>query len=92
MEIRHNGELIATIGDLFTKSQIKDFLKANNVSISFSQLTIIYTKSEAIEARKLAYKKESDPLHMEFQYDGNANKEQEWRDKVAEIKARYPLP
>ena len=34
----------------------------------------------------------SDPLYMEWQYDGTAEAEQKWRDKVAEIKERYPLP
>ena len=45
-----------------------------------------------IERRKTAYKEEADPLYLEWQYDGTAEKEQAWRDKVAEIKARYPLP
>ncbi|MDF5600822.1 hypothetical protein P3746_20610 [Vibrio parahaemolyticus] len=42
--------------------------------------------------RRNAYAIESDPLYMEWQYDNTAEKEQVWRDKVAEIKARYPLP
>ena len=44
------------------------------------------------EARRLAYVAESDPLYMEWQYDQTPEAEQAWRDKVAEIKARYPLP
>ncbi len=47
---------------------------------------------KAIEMRKKAYVSESDPLYMEWQYDQTPGKEQAWRDKVAEIKARYPLP
>ncbi|EGR2744172.1 hypothetical protein MYC06_004701 [Vibrio parahaemolyticus] len=47
---------------------------------------------EVLFHRRLAYKAESDPLYMEWQYDQTAEKEQSWRDKVAEIKARYPLP
>ncbi|MDW1763135.1 hypothetical protein R7040_18215 [Vibrio sp. 1069] len=43
-------------------------------------------------ARKAAYKAESDPLYMEWQYDQAPESEAAWRDKVAEIKARYPLP
>ena len=39
-----------------------------------------------------AYKEESDPLYMEWQFDQTPESEQVWRDKVAEIKARYPLP
>ncbi|EPH6098226.1 hypothetical protein ACS0KQ_003253 [Vibrio cholerae] len=42
--------------------------------------------------RKNAYVKESDPIFIEWQYDQTEEKEKAWRDKVAEIKARYPLP
>ncbi|SHO57773.1 hypothetical protein [Vibrio quintilis] len=42
--------------------------------------------------RRKAYIAESDPLYMEWQYDQTPQKEQQWRDKVAEIKKRYPLP
>lgn len=45
-----------------------------------------------VALRQAAYKKESDPLYMEWQYDQTAESEKAWRDKVAEIKARYPLP
>lgn len=57
-----------------------------------------YEESRNTELRKEAYKRESDPLHIEWQYElaqGNANADtfkQKWMDKVAEIKARYPLP
>jgi DUF2075 family protein len=44
------------------------------------------------DTRRLAYVDESDPLYMEWQYDQTSEKEKAWRDKVAEIKARYPLP
>ncbi|MFR9656410.1 MAG: hypothetical protein SNF94_05430 [Rikenellaceae bacterium] len=47
---------------------------------------------DAIEFRRLAYSAESDPLYMEWQYDNTPESEQAWRNKVAEIKARYPLP
>ncbi|WP_217494995.1 hypothetical protein [Marinomonas sp. FW-1] len=46
----------------------------------------------AIAQREAAYKQESDPLYMEWQYDKTDEAEQKWRDKVAEIKERYPLP
>ncbi|MCH9691004.1 MAG: hypothetical protein K0U59_02890 [Gammaproteobacteria bacterium] len=42
--------------------------------------------------RLMAYKEESDPLYMEWQYDQTNELEQLWREKVAEIKSRYPLP
>lgn len=48
--------------------------------------------ADVLDKRKSAYKTEADPLYLEWQYDGTAEKEQAWRDKVAEIKARYPLP
>ncbi|WP_213159200.1 hypothetical protein [Pseudomonas aeruginosa] len=52
--------------------------------------------AQAVEAanaaRRLAYVAESDPLFLEWQYDQTAEAEQAWRDKVAEIKVRYPLP
>ncbi len=44
-----------------------------------------------LEKRKRAYQLESDPLLAEWQFDQTAEAEQIWRDKVAEIKARYPL-
>ncbi len=45
----------------------------------------------AINNRQVAYKSESDPLFMEAQYDGTEKSLKLWRDKVAEIKAKYPL-
>lgn len=48
--------------------------------------------AEILEIRRAAYAQESDALYMEWQYDQTPEKEQAWRDKVAEIKARYPLP
>lgn len=38
-----------------------------------------------------AYESESDPLFLEWQYDKTAVAEQTWRDKVTEIKLRYPV-
>jgi hypothetical protein len=48
------------------------------------------TMEEQEAARKVAYVQEADPLFFMFQR-GEAT-EQEWLDKVAEIKARYPYP
>ncbi len=48
--------------------------------------------SQNLEKRQAAYTKESDPLYMEAQFEGTPESLQKWRDKVAEIKARYPLP
>ncbi|NCE87584.1 hypothetical protein [Pseudomonas sp. Q1] len=45
-----------------------------------------------ISARRTLYETEADPLFLEWQYDETPEKEKAWRDKVAEIKALYPLP
>ncbi|KPA99298.1 hypothetical protein [Pseudomonas asplenii] len=45
-----------------------------------------------VAARRALYVSEADPLFLEWQYDQNPKKEKAWRDKVAEIKALYPLP
>ncbi|MGL4475154.1 MAG: hypothetical protein ACRCT7_12005 [Shewanella sp.] len=42
--------------------------------------------------RKTAYQNESDPLFIEWQFDQTPESEVKWRDKVAEIKQRFPLP
>jgi hypothetical protein len=44
-----------------------------------------------LAARQRVYETESDPLFLEWQYDKTPESEQAWRDKVAEIKARYPV-
>lgn len=51
-----------------------------------------YEASQYIAKREAAYKAESDPLYMEAQFDGTPESLQIWRDKVAEIKTRYPAP
>lgn len=44
------------------------------------------------EKRQAAYRAESDPLYIEWQHDQEPGQEQAWRDKVAEIKQRFPKP
>ncbi|NMY98651.1 MULTISPECIES: hypothetical protein [Pseudomonas] len=46
----------------------------------------------AQQARREAYVAEADPLYLEWQYDQKPDSERVWRDKVAEIKTRFPLP
>ena len=41
--------------------------------------------------RQRVYVAESDHLFFEWQYDKTPEAEQAWRDKVAEIKLRYPV-
>jgi hypothetical protein len=48
--------------------------------------------SAALRSRVAAYKAESDPLYIEWQYDQSDQGEALWRSKVLEIKERYPLP
>ena len=48
--------------------------------------------SAALANRAAAYKAESDPLYIEWQYDQSEEGEVLWRAKVLEIKERYPLP
>ena len=43
------------------------------------------------QLRLMAYKEESDPLFIEWQYDKTDDKELVWRTKVEEIKARFPI-
>lgn len=57
------------------------------------QVAVDQQKLDDVHAlRQVAYRAESDPLFLEWQYDQTPESEQVWRDKVAEIKARYPLP
>lgn len=44
-----------------------------------------------IKLRQEAYKMESDPLGFEYLFDMSPESEKAWRDKVIEIKSRYPL-
>lgn len=43
---------------------------------------------EAEEKRRRAFREEADPLY--FGWQRNENTEQDWLDKVAEIRARHP--
>lgn len=50
------------------------------------------TVDEILNWRRVAYRDESDPLYMEWKFDGTAASERVWREKVEEIKERFPLP
>jgi len=50
------------------------------------------TAAQVQVLRQSAYAAESDSLFLEWQFDKSAKAEQIWRDKVTEIKERYPLP
>ncbi|MBD6946520.1 hypothetical protein [Vibrio parahaemolyticus] len=73
----------------FSKVELKEAGVPDNIILEAIKAAEI---SEVISRRVADYQKESDPLYMEWQYDQTAESEKAWRDKVAEIKARYPLP
>ncbi|HEA19078.1 MAG TPA: hypothetical protein ENH88_22040 [Pseudoalteromonas prydzensis] len=62
------------------------------VATMLDTLTKESGRLEVLSERLAAYKAESDPLYMEAQFDGTPESLQKWRDKVTEIKVRYPLP
>ncbi|KJZ14691.1 hypothetical protein TW85_08155 [Marinomonas sp. S3726] len=66
-------------------------LGMNNEQIESVLNQKAFELSQNLDKRKRAYKAESDPLYMEWQFDQAPESEQAWRNKVAEIKARYPL-
>ena len=66
-------------------------LGMNDEQISSVIQQKIFELSQNLEKRQTAYKAESDPLYMEWQFDQTPESEQAWRDKVEEIKLRYPL-
>lgn len=84
-KIDHNGQQYFNITER----------EALSIGISQSVVDLAVSNQERlniIDSRRKAYLLESDPLYMEWQYDQTPEKEKAWRDKVAEIKARYPLP
>lgn len=51
-----------------------------------------YEEGEGVIAkRKAAYTQESDPLFMEWQFDGTIEAKNKWLEKVAIIKSRFPI-
>lgn len=73
----------------YSESELKALNISDEIILKAKENQIL---ADVQEVRKLSYKNESDPLFLEWQYDQTAEKEQAWRDKVAEIKIRYPLP
>lgn len=76
-----------------------DFEILKSLGFSAEQATELCTQAaktlqleNSIAARRTLYVTEADPLFLEWQYDETPEKEKAWRDKVAEIKAIYPLP
>ncbi|MEE7945128.1 hypothetical protein WOC35_19410 [Vibrio parahaemolyticus] len=77
-------DLYLYVNNVFVKKSSADAIEAERSGVTSTQ--------EILLSRQMAYKAESDPLYMEWQYDNTPESEQAWRTKVAEIKARYPLP
>jgi t-SNARE complex subunit (syntaxin) len=68
----------------------------NNLGMSTEQVNSVLAQrdfelSQNLNKRLDAYRAESDPLYMEWQYDLTPESEQAWRDKVLQIKQRYPI-
>ncbi|ELA7323099.1 hypothetical protein Q9X98_004743 [Vibrio parahaemolyticus] len=80
--------VIVNAGDDFDPA---DLLKSHSQS-EINKALFDDKMRQAIASRQASYKTESDPLYMEWQYDQTPESETAWRDKVAEIKSRYPLP
>ncbi len=85
IDLKHNGKLYMQWAE-------EDLLKEGVPSNVVEAEKMNEQMGEVIALRKEAYRTESDPLFHEWQYDQTVEKEQAWRDKVAEIKSRYPLP
>ena len=70
------------------------YSKAGEAVTNISQIEdeiALIMREDILLSRSNAYKSESDPLYMEWQFDQTTESEQAWRDKVEEIKLRYPL-
>ena len=87
MEVRYNGKKI-TVHALLSLASAAALIEAPDVE----SIEVIYSLDEVYQLRANAYKAESDPLYMAWQFDQTPEAEQAWRAKVEEIKARYPKP
>ncbi|WP_419147513.1 hypothetical protein [Pseudoalteromonas 'SMAR'] len=74
-----------------TSSEYMDSLGMSQEQIESVKQQKAFEATQNIEKRLEAYRAESDPLFMEFQYDKTPESEKVWRDKVDEIKSRYPI-
>ena len=87
MEVRYNGNKI-TVHALLSLESAAALIEAPDVE----SIEVIYSLDEVYQLRANAYKAESDPLYMAWQFDKTPEAEQAWRATVEEIKARYPKP
>jgi len=56
--------------------------------VAWDEVQVEIEKERIQKLRRNAYQEEADPIYFEYQR-GDAT-EQEWLDKIAEIKARFP--
>ena len=82
----HNGTTHTDVSKAYMEKQGLDDDAIEGV---LTQKT--YEESEQLtrDNRSEAYKRESDPLFIEANFDNDEVKFELWRDKVKEIKARY---
>ncbi|NRD72716.1 hypothetical protein HQQ94_05520 [Shewanella sp. VB17] len=80
------------VGDKLYKSFTReDAEKAGVDLVIFDAALVNHKKAAVMNNRLTAYKTESDRLYMEWQFDKTPESESRWRQKVIEIKTRYPL-
>lgn len=77
-----------TYYNITTSQAIELGIPADVAALAEKEQAIFDVEAE----RRRAYKEESDPLFMEWQFDGTPESESKWRDKVSEIKVRIPFP
>ena len=68
-----------------TKKELDNYWEAHQAEIRIDQELKRITRQ-----RRNAYRNEADPLFLKWQR--NEATEQEWLDKIAEIKERFPKP
>lgn len=80
-------------GDMVFSECSREFLISQGVPVAqVNAVESAQAIADIQDARRAAYAAESDPLFLEYQYEQTDASEKIWRDKVAEIKTRYPLP
>lgn len=89
--------IVTPLGQVqFTETCVQDLMALGHTQAEAEQFAKDALKSAdvdvVIEQRQQAYKREADPLFIEYQFDQTPEAEHKWRAKVEEIKARYPKP
>jgi hypothetical protein len=87
----NNGDVVVYIeaGDLYDAIIAGNYGPIAEPQVIEGGFPVVYTPEEVTAMRLAAYQSESDPLYFKWQR-GEATKQQ-WLDKIAEIKARFPI-